>query len=129
MTSRFERRFKAQALPLLEREFNQPIKLIDTGDSEVSFQCFLDLDDATTEEGFSDIQGTLSIRTSAVLAKIDAADLGKWNRARIRGQIFDVYAVLPDQFGSTVFSVRRKHDEQKHTNIFDINGEQAVWSS
>jgi hypothetical protein len=39
--------------------------------------------------------------------------------------MFDIYAVKPDEFGSTIFSVRRRYESQQHSNVFDITGRQV----
>lgn len=129
MPSKFETRFKTFALPILQREFNQPIKLIDIDGNELLFQCFLKIDDIGSGDGFSDVQGQLSIKSTTVLTRIQSSEIGKWTRARVRGQIFDVYAVADDQFGTMVFNIRRKSEEQANTNLYDLSGEQAVWHS
>jgi hypothetical protein len=129
MASRFETFFKTYAMPVLRREFDREVDLIDDSGNELRFDCFVDLDPIQSGEGFSDLQGRVSVRTSDLLAKVDTDAYGEWIKARYKNEIFDVYASMPDEYGSTVFNMRRKHSSQQHSNLYDINGEQAVWSS
>jgi hypothetical protein len=127
MASRFESFFKTYAMPVLRREFDREVDFIDDDGNELRFDCFIDLEEIPSGEGFADLQGRVSVRTSDLLARVDTDAYGDWKMARIRDEIFDVYASMPDEYGSTVFNVRRKHSSQQHSNLFDINGDQLSY--
>ncbi len=128
MASRFETFFKTYAMPVLRREFDREVDFIDDDGNELRFNCFYDLDEIPSGEGTVDLQGSVSVRTSDLLAKVDADAYGDWKQARIKDQIFDVYAAMPDEYGSTVFNVRRKFEEQQHSNLYDLHGKQIPYA-
>jgi hypothetical protein len=128
MASRFESFFKTYAMPVLRREFDREVDFIDDDGNELRFDCFYDLDEIPSGEGTVDLQGSVSVRTSDLLAKVDTDAYGDWKKARIRNQIFDVYASMPDEYGSTVFNVRRKFEEQQHSNLYDLHGNQIPYA-
>jgi hypothetical protein len=128
MASRFESFFKTYAMPVLRREFDREVDFIDDDGNELRFDCFYDLDEIPSGEGTVDLQGMVSVRTSDLLAKVDTDAYGNWKKARIRDQIFDVYAAMPDEYGSTVFNVRRKFEEQQHSNLYDLHGNQIPYA-
>jgi hypothetical protein len=76
-------------------------------------------------EAFTDVDGRLTLKTADLVSR--AGEFTVLTKVRIREQVYDVYAQAPDHAGLTVFNIRRKFEEQEHTNIYDINGEQAVW--
>jgi hypothetical protein len=125
MVSRFEGFFKKHAAPVLRREFNQFVDFLDDDDNEIRLRCFVDLEEIPTGEGFADLQGKVTVKTSSLRRRIPVDETGVWSKARIHDQLFDVYACHPDQFGSTVFNVRRRYESQQHSNVFDITGRQA----
>lgn len=127
MVSRFEGFFKKHAALVLRREFNQFVDFLDEDDNEIRLRCFVDFDDIPSGEGFSDLQGKLSVKTTALRRRIPVDETGLWIKARIHGQMFDVYGCEPDQFGSTVFNVRRRFDQQQHSNQFDLSGTQQPY--
>jgi hypothetical protein len=128
MASRFESFFKTYAMPVLRREFDREVDFIDDDGNELRFNCFYDLDEIPSGEGTVDLQGRVSVRTSDLLARVDTDTYGDWRKARIRDQIFDVYASMPDEYGSTVFNVRRKFEEQQHSNLYDLHGNQIPYA-
>ena len=128
MGSRFESRFQDIAVPKLFDQFGHSIDLISADDaSEYKITAMVDLDEVPQGEGFQQITGRLSAKTSD-LARISDT-FGSITKVRYKEQIFDVHGKATDHAGVTVLNIRRKSSEQGHTNIFDINGEQAVWSS
>lgn len=125
MASRFETFFKAYAMPVLRREFDQTADFIDGSGNELRFNCFIDMDEIPSGEGFADVQGRVSVRTSDLLKQVNTDAYGDWRKARIKNELFDIYAHEPDGYGSTIFNVRRRYESQQHSNIFDITGRQV----
>lgn len=128
MASRFESRFQDIAVPKLFDQFGQSVDLISADDaSEYKITAMVDLDEVPQGEGFQQITGKLSAKTSDLVRISDT--FGSITKVRYKEQIFDVHGKATDHAGITILNIRRKSSEQGHTNIFDINGEQAVWSS
>jgi hypothetical protein len=125
MVSKFESFFKLRAMPGLRREFNQMVDFIDEDGNEIRLRAFVDLEDIPSGDGFADLQGNLSVRTTSLRRRIPVDETGLWTKARIHSDMFDIYAVKPDEFGSTIFSVRRRYESQQHSNVFDITGRQV----
>ena len=126
MVSRFETRFVSQGLPLLERQFSQSADFFQTDDTdEITIACFIDLGDVSQGTGFSDLEGRVTVRTADMLARVSS--FGSLSGVRIGEEEFHVYAHSTSEFGVTVFNIRRKASEQDHTNMFDMNDQQAVW--
>jgi len=76
-------------------------------------------------EAFTDVDGRLTVKTADLASR--SAEFTVLTKVRIRDQIYDVYAQAPDHAGLTVFNIRRKFEEQGQSNVYDIDGEQAVW--
>jgi hypothetical protein len=128
MASRFESTYQERVLPAAFRAFGQSVDLISADDaSEYRITAMVELDEVPQGDGFQQITGRLSAKTSD-LARISDT-FGSITKVRFKEQIFDVYGKATDHAGITVLNISRKSSEQGHTNIFDINGEQAVWSS
>jgi hypothetical protein len=124
MSSRFDTFFKNHARPFLAREFNQPVVLILTNNEEIHVMAFVSTEDIPTEDGFSDLQGKLSVATDQLYSLMDRTRLGEITLVRYRNELYDVYAHNPDQCGGTVFNIRRRYEEQQHSNFFDITHNQ-----
>lgn len=128
MASRFESTYQARVLPAAFRAFGKDIDLITADEStEYRLTALVDLDEVGTGEGFSDIQGKITVKTADLFRHVET--VGSLTKARVKGKIYDVYGEATEHCGLTVLNIRRKSDEQAHTNMFDISGEQAVWHS
>lgn len=115
MASRFEERFVAQALPLLERQFLQTVDFLQSDDvDDVRIECFVDL-----------AAGEITARTATVLARVES--FGVITGARYNDELFHVNGHRTTEFGQTVFTIVRKVVEEEHTNMFDFNDQQATW--
>lgn len=126
MVSRFESSFQTRVVPVALRAFGLNVDLITAdGSKEYRFTGMLNLEDLQEGEGFSDLRGRLTIRTSDLLAKVES--FAELQRVRINDEIFHVYGHKIAGAGLTVFNIRRKASEQQHSNIFDINDQQATW--
>jgi hypothetical protein len=125
MASRFEQRFKQFAVPRLQREFSTDVDFILDDDHELRFTAFVDIDQIPSGEGFSDVEGRVTVKTADLVAR--SAEFTLLSKVRFRDQVYDVYAQAPDHAGMTVFNIRRKHSEQNYTNLYDINGDQTKW--
>jgi hypothetical protein len=128
MASRFESRFQDIAVPRLFDQFGHSVDLISADDAtEYRIDAMVSMDPVGTEEGFSDVQGNVTVKTADFVRCVET--IASAAKCRHKGQIFDVYGEATEHCGLTVFNIRRKHSEQANTNLYDINGEQAVWSS
>lgn len=127
MSSRFSTFFRNHATPVLRREFNQPVDFIDRTGTEIRFSCFVDLDEIPSGEEFSDLQGKVSVKTVDLRGYVDTDGLGDLIKVRYSDELFDVYGAKPDEFGSTIFSIRRRFDQQQHSNQFDLSGTQQPY--
>jgi hypothetical protein len=128
MGSRFESRFQDIAVPRLFVQFGHSVDLISADDAtEYRIDAMVSMDPVGTEEGFSDVQGNVTVKTADFVRCVET--IASAAKCRHKGQIFDVYGEATENCGLTVFNIRRKHSEQANTNLYDINGEQAVWSS
>jgi hypothetical protein len=126
MASRFEQRFKQFAVPRLQREFSTDVDFILDDDYELRFKAFVDIDQIPSGEGFSDVEGRVTVKTADLVAR--SAEFTLLNRVRFRNQIYDVYAQAPDHAGLTVLNIRRKFEEQAQSNLFDLHGKQIPYS-
>lgn len=126
MASRFESTYQARVLPAAFRAFGHDIDLISADDStEYRLTAMVDMDEIPSGEGFSDVQGRITVKTADLFRYVET--VGPVTKARVKGKIFDVYGEALEHCGLTKLNVRRKYEEQQHTNIYDIDGEQAVW--
>lgn len=71
----------------------------------------------------ADLETTIRVPQSQV-----AVDVSTIQSATLRGNEWHVVAAEPTEQGLVLFSLRRKHIEAGHSNIFDLNDEQAGWS-
>jgi len=126
MPSRFESTFRDRVLPAAERAFGRDIDFILDDDHELRFKAFVDIDQIPSGgEAFTDVDGRVTVKTADLVSR--SAEFTVLTKVRIRDQIYDVYAQAPDHAGLTVFNIRRKFEEQGQSNVYDIDGEQAVW--
>jgi len=76
--------------------------------------------------GSTDVTGLLSLKT----ADLAAYSLVSYPvlTAIIRGQNWHLHSQVNDGFGVTTFALRSKFEGVKHSNIYDLDGNQASWS-
>lgn len=126
MASRFESRFQDIAVPKLFDQFGHSIDLISADDaSEYKITAMVAMDEVGTGEGFSDVQGKVTVKTADFLRCVET--IASAAKCRHKGKIFDVYGEATEQCGLTVFNIRRKHTEQANTNLYDLSGNQTLW--
>lgn len=126
MGSRFESRFQDIAVPKLFDQFGHSIDLISADDaSEYKITAMVAMDEVGTGEGFSDVQGKVTVKTADFLRCVET--IASAAKCRHKEKIFDVYGEATEQCGLTVFNIRRKHTEQANTNLYDLSGNQTLW--
>jgi hypothetical protein len=126
MPSRFESTFRDRVIPAAERAFGVAVDFIFADDSELRLTAMVSIDDIPSgDENYVSVEGTITIRTELLTANLGEADV--LTKARVRDEIYHVYAQSPSHAGLTVLNIRRKASEQKQTNMYDINDQQAVW--
>jgi hypothetical protein len=126
MTSPFATRLAAIGAPLGIRHNGESITLSNADDQTAIVKAIAEIDDVTdSSEGFIVVTGRLLIETAVVSRKL--TPLGTILKAVVRGEEWHVYEQSGDREGFVRINIRRKIDEAQHTNIYDINGEQAVW--
>lgn len=126
MDSRFESRFQDIAVPKLFDQFGHSVDLISADDaSEYKITAMVAMDEVGTGEGFSDVQGKVTVKTADFLRCVET--IASAAKCRHKGKIFDVYGEATEQCGLTVFNIRRKHTEQANTNLYDLSGNQTLW--
>jgi len=126
MASRFESRFQDIAVPRLFDQFGHSVDLISADDAtEYRIDAMVSMDPVGTEEGFSDVQGNVTVKTADFLRCVET--IASAAKCRHKGKIFDVYGEATEQCGLTVFNIRRKHTEQANTNLYDLSGNQTLW--
>ncbi len=127
MVSRFEARFKQFAMPMLAREFNTEIVFVLDSGSELQFLGYVDIEEIPSGgEGFVDVNGKVIVQTSKLVAELP--DFSGLKQCRFRNELYDVYSHAPDQYGTTVFNIRRKFEEQQHSNLYDLHGNQIPYA-
>jgi hypothetical protein len=126
MASRFESTYQERVLPAAFRAFGQSVDLISADDAtEYRIDAMVSMDPVGTEEGFSDVQGNVTVKTADFARCVET--IASASKCRHKGQIFDVYGEASEHCGLTVFNIRRKHSEQDNTNLYDISGNQTLW--
>ena len=98
-------------------------------DGGVKLKAIVDIPDVTDSgEGSFPVTGSISVAT-ADLKRLRLKD-GVVMEATIRETVWQLYDQSTDEFGVTKYPIRRKHNDAspKYSNIYDISGEQAVWS-
>lgn len=127
MFSLFEQRFNARAVPQLEREFGAAAVFIFEDCSELPLTgAMVDVEQMPADDsGHVAIEGRLTIATTTLTSNL--VDTEILTSVRVREQLFHIYGKSPPYCGLTVFNIRRKVIEQDHTNMYDINDNQAVW--
>lgn len=126
MASRFESTYQERVIPAAFRAFGQTVDLISADDAtEYRIDAMVSMDPVGTEEGFSDVQGNVTVKTADFARCVET--IASASKCRHKGQIFDVYGEASEHCGLTVFNIRRKHSEQANTNLYDISGNQTLW--
>ena len=98
-------------------------------DGGVKLKAIVDIPDVTDSgEGSFPVTGSISVATGD-LTRLRLKD-GAIMEATIRETVWQLYDQSTDEFGMTKYPIRRKHNDTnpKYSNIYDISGEQAVWS-
>ena len=98
-------------------------------DGGVKIKAIIDIPDVTDSgEGSFPVTGSISV-AKADLTRLRLKD-GVIMEATIRETVWQLYDQSTDEFGMTKYPIRRKHNDTnpKYSNIYDISGEQAVWS-
>jgi hypothetical protein len=127
MASRFQSRFQDIAVPRLFVQFGHSVDLISADDAtEYRIDAMVSMDPVGTEEGFSDVQGNVTVKTADFARCVET--IASASKCRHKGQIFDVYGEASEHCGLTVFNIRRKYSEQANTNIYDLHGNQIPFS-
>ena len=97
-------------------------------DGGVKLKAIVDIPDVTDSgEGSFPVTGSISVAT-ADLKRLRLKD-GVVLEATIRNQTWHLYEQSTDEFGVTKYPIRRKHAEQKHTNLYALNGDQIQFAS
>lgn len=123
MSSAFSRRAAVVGTPLAIRHNAELVTLYGDENAETRVSAIVDLDDATSAgEGFVEIEGRLSVRTTDFSGKI--IPNGVVRSALIRGEVYYTFAQSTDRNGLTTFNIRRKYEEQQQSNLYDLHGEQ-----
>ena len=126
MVSRFESTFRDRVIPAAERAFGVAVDFILADDSELRLDAMPEIDEIPPgDEKYTKVEGTVTIRTALLIANLAETDV--LTRVRVRDQVYHVYAQSSSHAGLTVLNVRRKASEQKHTNMYDLNDQQATW--
>lgn len=126
MASRFESTYQERVLPAAFRAFGQSVDLISADDaSEYKITAMVAMDEVGTGEGFSDVQGKVTVKTADFLRCVET--IASAAKCRHKGKIFDVYGEATEHCGLIVFNIRRKHSEQANTNLYDLSGNQTLW--
>ena len=128
MSSPFATRMAAIGAPLGIRHNSEPVTIRSVNDVELTLKAIVELDDMNSAaEGFIVVTGRLLIETAIVLRKVIA--IGTVIHAVARGEQWHVYDQSGDRDGWTHFNLRRKVSQSSHTNIYDLDDNQAVWHS
>lgn len=126
MSSRFESTYQARVLPAAFRAFGQTVDLISADDAtEYRIDAMVAMDEVGAGEGFSDVQGKVTVKTDDFTRCVET--IASASKCRHKGKIFDVYGEATEHCGLTVFNIRRKHSEQANTNLYDLSGNQTLW--
>jgi len=114
-------------VPRLFVQFGHSVDLISADDAtEYRIDAMVSMDPVGTEEGFSDVQGNVTVKTADFARCVET--IASASKCRHKGQIFDVYGEASEHCGLTVFNIRRKYSEQANTNIYDLHGNQIPFS-
>lgn len=129
MTNPFASRLAAIGAPLGTRFNGEPVTVkTDTGTAIRNVKFIVDIDETTSvSEGFVIVTGRITCETKDVARFITPR--GTVKTATTRGFDWHIYEQGSDEFGLTAFNIRRKMGESEYSNLYDINDQQAVWSS
>ena len=108
MASRFESRFQDIAVPRLFYQFGHSVDLISADDaSEYKITAMVAMDPVGTGEGFSDVQGSVTVKTADFLRCVET--IASAAKCRHKGKIFDVYGEATEQSGHDAIIQARRH--------------------
>lgn len=97
-------------------------------DGNVSLKAIVDIPESTdTGDGTFPITGSVSI-AAADLKRLRLADKTTLE-ATVRAELWHMYEQSTDEFGMVRFQIRRKFQEQKYTNRYDLQGKQIPFAS
>lgn len=97
-------------------------------DGNVSLKAIVDIPESTdTGDGTFPITGSVSI-AAADLKRLRLADKTTLE-ATVRAELWHMYEQSTDEFGMVRFQIRRKFQEQKYTNRYDLQGNQIPFAS
>lgn len=97
-------------------------------DGGVKLKAIVDIPESTdTGEGSFPVTGSISV-AAADLKRLRLKDQATFE-ATIRTQLWHLYEQSTDEFGMVRFQIRRKVQEQKHTNLYALNGDQIPFAS
>jgi len=122
----FALRSAAVGAPLGKRHNSEPITVTFDDDSTLRGRAVVDIDDPQPSlDGVVVVEGRMSVLVSDVARYFTPR--GIVQKVLAREENWHVYGRGPNQFGMQVFLIRRTFREADHTNIYDINDNQAVW--
>lgn len=97
-------------------------------DGGVKLKAIVDIPESTdTGEGSFPVTGLISV-AAVDLKRLRLKDQTTLE-ATIRTQLWHLYEQSTDEFGMVRFQIRRKFQEQKHTNLYALNGDQIKFAS
>jgi len=126
MSSPFSLRSAAICTPLGIRFNGESITLLTADETSIPISAIVEIQDAPEPlDGPVDLTGTFRIPAAAVTRWVTPHGLVK--TATIRALEWHVYEHSPDRDGWIWFNIRRQFDQSNHTNIYDMNDQQAEW--
>jgi hypothetical protein len=128
MGSPFATRLAAVGAPLGTRHNGEFITLSNADDGSATVKAIVEIDDVNSagSDGFIVINGRLLIETAIVARKVAA--LGTVLTAVVRSEQWHVYEQSGDRDGWTHFSIYRKFQDAKHSNLYDLHGNQIPYA-
>jgi hypothetical protein len=115
-----------EALEIANDDFGEQITL--HGESDETVNVMVRLDDAVRDNDGDEpavYTGQLRFPVSET-AKLQL-DSNPVLTATIRGETWHIVDVGPESYGFIPIGIRRDAQANKHTNIFDLNEQQATW--
>ena len=126
MVSRFESTFRDRVVLAAERAFGVAVDFILSDDSELRLTATVDIEDVPLgDDRYQRMEGKITIRTSLLAENLGEGDV--LTAVRVRDEVYHVYGKSSSHCGLTVLNIRRMASEQDHTNMYDLNDQQAVW--
>jgi hypothetical protein len=101
--------------------FAERITVVSDSDNQMTVTAVIDIPD--TNGG--DVEGRMQV--SAAEATRFTFRAGIPYQFTRKGIVFDIYDEMPEEMGLVTLLVRKKKETNRHTDIYDIDGEQAVW--